>query len=326
MQDNTENNDIDFVIEIKAISSLSKENGGIDIQVHFHTVENIPKIYEGYKRLFYTIAEKNCAIVNYTHPQKNNFRNITGIQIPWRFNIVLSQYMREMGGNIENRQIFLELVGDCFKKLRDEEEGNIIKRKELIDYWFNEEKDFFNFDTGLNINQSKLFSCFLFVEKGIGLDLYELIDLEEVEVSREDVISLIGEFYAMEKAKRIKTISPTFTPPQQAEVGIFLTYREIATLYYLNGIELTYDNADSIALYHGQLSRTRGQQLMEKYYTPILKEVEMLSNNKYNSEIYTYQKSFETLTKIIPHLKTDESKTLANEYLKKSINYRKVKR
>ena len=184
MQDNIENNDIDFVIEIKAISSLSKENGGIDIQVHFHTVENIPKIYEGYKRLFYTIAEKNCAIVNYTHPQKNNFRNITGIQIPWRFNIVLSQYMREMGGNIENRQIFLELVGDCFKKLRDEEEGNIIKRKELIDYWFNEEKDFFNFDTGLNINQSKLFSCFLFVEKGIGLDLYELIDLEEVISSR----------------------------------------------------------------------------------------------------------------------------------------------
>lgn len=132
------------------------------------------------------------------------------------------------------------------------------------------------------------------------------------------------EHFNPSKIEVMENGNPTTTVTE--DKGIFLTYREIAILYYLNGIELTYDNADSIALYHGQLSRTRGKQLMEKYYTPITKEVEMLSNNKYNSEIYTYQNSFETLTKIIPLLKTDESKTLANEYLKKSISYRKVKR
>jgi hypothetical protein len=114
---------------------------------------------------------------------------------------------------------------------------------------------------------------------------------------------------------------PTTSAP--VEEGVNLTYREIATLYYFNGFELTYDNADRIAFYHGQTSRTRGQQLIEKYYTPILKEVESLSNNKYNREIYTNKKSFEAISKIIPLLETEELKLIANEYLKKSENYRK---
>ncbi len=115
--------------------------------------------------------------------------------------------------------------------------------------------------------------------------------------------------------------NPTTSAP--VEEGVNLTYREIATLYYFNGFELTYDNADRIAFYHGQTSRTRGQQLIEKYYTPILKEVESLSNNKYNREIYTNKKSFEAISKIIPLLETEELKLIANEYLKKSETYRK---
>ncbi len=126
------------------------------------------------------------------------------------------------------------------------------------------------------------------------------------------------------KLRELSNTNPTTSAP--VEEGVNLTYREIATFYYLNGIELTYDNADAIALNHGQTSRTRGQQLIEKYYAKILEETEDLSNNKYNKQIYTNLKSFETLTKIIPLLDTDEAKKIANEYLKKSESYRKVRR
>lgn len=126
----------------------------------------------------------------------------------------------------------------------------------------------------------------------------------------------------IEKLNQLTRNQTTFATEEK---GVSLSHREIATLYYLNGIELTYENANDIAFYHGQTSRTSGRKLIDDYYSKIIKEVESLSNNKYNSEIYTYQNSFETLTKIIPLLKTDESKTLANEYLKKSISYRKVK-
>lgn len=105
--------------------------------------------------------------------------------------------------------------------------------------------------------------------------------------------------------------------------GVSLTHREIATLYFLNGSDLDYTEADKKAAYHGQNSRTSGKRLKEEYWNAIQKEE--LMNQPYNAEIYTYKNSFNTIKKIIPLLEKEEHIKLANEYLRKSENYKDVK-
>jgi hypothetical protein len=124
-------------------------------------------------------------------------------------------------------------------------------------------------------------------------------------------------------------LSDTIPTLDQAEENdpkktINLTHREIATLYYLNGLkDLTYPQAEDLALFHGQKSRTSGKKLKEQYWNVFVKEEGM--NHKYNAEIYTHSNSYQSILKIIPLLEKEENIKLANEYLKKSEPYKYVK-
>ncbi len=114
------------------------------------------------------------------------------------------------------------------------------------------------------------------------------------------------------------------TASATVEESINLTHREIATLHYLNGLrDLTYPQAEELALFYGQKSRTSGKRLKEQYWKVIEKEEGM--NDKYNAEIYTHSNSYQSILKIIPLLEKEECIKLANEYLKKSEPYKDVK-
>lgn len=114
------------------------------------------------------------------------------------------------------------------------------------------------------------------------------------------------------------------TTSATVEEGVNLTHREIATLCYINGVrDLTYPQAEDLALFHGQKSRTSGKILKEKYWNVFVKEEGM--NHEYNAEIYTYSNSYQSILKIIPLLENEECIKLANEYLKKSEPYKDVK-
>ena len=114
------------------------------------------------------------------------------------------------------------------------------------------------------------------------------------------------------------------TTSATVEKGVSLSHREIATLCYLMGLkDLTYPQAEELALFHGQKSRTSGKRLKEQYWKVIEKEEGM--NHKYNAEIYTHSNSYQSILKIIPLLEKEECIKLAEEYLKKSQPYKDVK-
>jgi hypothetical protein len=121
------------------------------------------------------------------------------------------------------------------------------------------------------------------------------------------------------------SIQPASTVEEsEQKETINLTHREIATLCYLNDFkDLTYSQAEELALFYGQKSRTSGKKLKEQYWKVFVKEEGM--NHKYNAEIYTHSNSYQSILKIIPLLEKEENIKLAKEYLKKSEPYKDVK-
>lgn len=216
MQNNSKNTDIDLVLEIRPWTFIQSRRS--DIHYYYHAVENVPMMFDGFESLPIKIDGKRLGMVNYSDSQKKDFNQLTGVYIDeLMLKMELHKYFR--GTNIypfevESEEILTNVLKEIFaEKLKKEDE--YAQRERLLTSWFYQEKVTFLNLTGININEAAYFSLFISIEKGIKLN--ELIDLEEIFESKERVISLIGEFYQMEKGKRMKNIKTTSTPPQAME-------------------------------------------------------------------------------------------------------------
>ena len=238
MQSNTQNTDIDLVLEIRPWTFIQSRRS--DIHYYYHAVENVPMMFDGFEKLPIKIAGKRLGMVTYSDSQRKDLKQLTGVYMDeLLLKMQLYKYLRERNiypFEVENEEILTNILRDIFaENLARQDKNDRIER--LIISWFDQEKGWFEIETNVSSVSSLNFIWFVEYERKIKLN--ELIDLEEILESKERVISLIGEFYAMENDKRLKSIKSTPTPSPPAEgktnnrtIEKNKKYLDITTMYY----------------------------------------------------------------------------------------------
>ena len=264
MQSNTQNTDIDLVLEIRPWTFIQSRRS--DIHYYYHAVENVPMMFDGFEKLPIKIAGKRLGMVIYSDSQRKDFKELTGVYMDesvLRLQLLMYSSKRNIYPfEVENEEILTNILRDIFaENLKNEDEYAQIQR--LITSWFDQEKGWFEIKTNVSSVSSLNFIWFVEYERKIKLN--ELIDLEEILESRERVIILIGEFYAMENDKRLKSIKSISAPSQAVENEdgkIKLQHQEIALLHFYDELPLHSGIAQDIAEKYGQ---TSGNVLMRRY-------------------------------------------------------------